>query len=93
VEDIDIEISVLLPEKKIDDPLDWEFGKHGIIVRRGYRSATFLPQVARHFKTRKQMLCACCRKAGLPMYIWRDPGTTVYVYRAQVFGEKTLGDE
>lgn len=93
VTDIDIEISVLLPERKIDDPLGWEFGKHGIIVRRGYRSATFLPQVAEHFESKERMLCACCQKAGLPMYIWRDPGTKVYVYRAQVFGEKSLGDE
>jgi len=88
VKEIDIEISVLLPEKRIDAPLAWEFGKHGIIVRRGRRQATFLPQVADHFDSKEQMLSACCRKAGLPMYIWRDPATTVLVYRAQVFGEK-----
>jgi hypothetical protein len=93
VKGIDIEISVLLPERRIATPLAWEFGQHGIIVRRGYRSATFLPQVAEHFATKEQMLSACCRKAGLPLSIWRDPGTAVFVYRAQVFGEKDLEDK
>jgi hypothetical protein len=88
VKDIDIEISVLMPEKAVKDPLDWEFGKHGIIVRRGYRGATFLPQVAEHFKSKEEMLAACCQKAGLPAGIWRDSETAVLIYRAQVFGEK-----
>jgi len=88
VEDIDIEISVLMPPKHIDDPLDWEFGKHGIIVRRGWRQATFLPQVASHFKTKQEMLSACCAKAGLLPHVWRDPATKVFIYTAQVFGEK-----
>lgn len=88
VEDIDIEISVLLPERPIKDPLDWELGKHGIIVRRGWQQATFLPQVAEHFKSKEEMLSACCRKAGMLSNMWRDPGTTVLIYEAQVFGEK-----
>ena len=88
VTDIDIEISVLLPEERIRDPLDWEFGKHGIIVRHGWRQATFLPQVAEHFQTREQMLSACCRKAGMQSYMWRASDTVVLRYRAQVFGEK-----
>ena len=88
VADIDIEISVLLPEERIKSPTDWEFGKHGIIVRRGYRQATFLPQVAEHFQTREEMLSACCRKARMPSYMWRASDTMVYRYRAQVFGEK-----
>ena len=88
VKDIDIEISVLMPPRPINDPLDWEFGKHGIIVRRGWRQATFLPQVAKHFKNKQEMLAACCAKAGLLPHVWRDPGTKVLIYTAQVFGEK-----
>ncbi len=93
VKDIDIEISVLMPEKAIKDPLDWEFGKHGIIVRRGFQQATFLPQVAEQFKCKEDMLSACCRKAGMLSSMWRDPGTTVLIYRAQVFGEKPAAKE
>ncbi len=88
VADIDIEISVLTPGKPIENPLDWEFGKHGIIVRRDWQQATFLPQVAEHFKSKEEMLAACCRKAGMLSSVWRDPGTTVLIYTAQVFGEK-----
>ncbi|HPD15100.1 MAG TPA: AmmeMemoRadiSam system protein B [Planctomycetota bacterium] len=88
VKDIEIEISVLMPEKPIKDPLGWEFGKHGIIVRRGWQQATFLPQVAEHFKTKEEMLSACCRKAGMLSAMWRDPETSVLIYSAQVFGEK-----
>ena len=90
VPDLDIEISVLMPEKPIKNPLDWEFGKHGIIVRRDWQQATFLPQVAESFETKEQMLCACCRKAGMMSYAWRDAGTKVLIYRAQVFGEKQM---
>jgi len=88
VKDIDIEISVLMPARPIKNPLGWEMGKHGIIVRRGWQQATFLPQVAEHFKTKEAMLAACCRKAGMLSYAWRDPATTVLIYTAQVFGEK-----
>ena len=90
VKEIDIEISVLLPAKAIGDPLAWELGKHGIIVRRGFRQATYLPQVAEHFPNKEKMLSYCCRKAGLPTSSWRDKGTTVLIYEAQVFGEKDL---
>ncbi len=93
VKDIDIEISVLMPDKPIKDPLDWELGKHGIILERGFQKATFLPQVAEHFKTKEEMLAACCRKAGMLSSMWRDAGTTVRIYRAQVFGEKPAGKE
>ena len=88
VGDIDIEISVLMPEKALKDPLAWELGKHGIIVRRGWQQATYLPQVAEHFKTKEEMLSACCRKAGMLSNTWRDAETTVLTYTAQVFGEK-----
>ena len=88
VKEIDIEISVLMPEKPIKDPLDWQLGKHGIIVRRDWQQATFLPQVAEHFTTKEEMLAACCRKAGMLSAMWRDPQTQVSIYRAQVFGEK-----
>jgi len=93
VGDIDIEISVLMPEKPIKDPLDWEFGKHGIIVRRDWQQATYLPQVAEQFKSKEEMLSSCCRKAGMLSAMWRDPATTVLIYTAQVFGEKPPAKE
>ncbi|NQT53842.1 AmmeMemoRadiSam system protein B [bacterium] len=85
--EIEIEVSVLSASRPIANPLDWEFGTHGIIVKRGPFHATFLPQVADHFKSKEQMLAACCRKAGLTDDAWKDPKTQVKIYDAFVFNE------
>ena len=88
--DIDIEISVLSPMEKTDDPLSLELGVHGVYIKRGLHSGTFLPQVAtEHGMTKEQFLSSCCaHKAGLPPDAWQnDPQTEVYLYTAQVFGE------
>ncbi|MFW6158927.1 MAG: AmmeMemoRadiSam system protein A, partial [Planctomycetota bacterium] len=88
--DLDIEISVLSPMEKTDDPLSLELGVHGVYVKRGLQSGTFLPQVAtEHGMSKEQFLSTCCaHKAGLPPDAWKkDPQTEVYLYTAQVFGE------
>lgn len=87
---IDIEISVLSPLARTDDPLSLELGVHGIYIRRGWQSGTFLPQVATEGNmTKEEFLSTCCmHKAGLEPDAWRDPATEVYLYTAQVFGEK-----
>jgi len=88
--EIDVEISVLSPLEKTDDPLSLELGVHGIYITRGMQSGTFLPQVAtEHNMTKEEFLSTCCsHKAGLPPDAWKDPETEVSLYTAQVFGEK-----
>lgn len=88
--DVDIEISALSPMVRTADPLSLELGRHGIYIRRGMHSGTFLPQVATEFgMTKEQFLSQCCaHKAGLPPDAWQDPATEVYLYTAQVFAEK-----
>jgi AmmeMemoRadiSam system protein A len=88
--DITIEISVLSPLERTDDPLSLELGVHGIYIRRGGRSGTFLPQVAtEHNMSKEEFLATCCaHKAGLAPDAWKDPQTEVYLYTAQVFGEE-----
>jgi len=88
VNKLDIEISVLSPLKRTDDPLALELGTHGIYVKRGYASGCFLPQVATETGWGKeQFLSYCCsHKAGLPPDAWRDPDTEVYLFTAEVFG-------
>ena len=44
--DIDIEISVLTPMKKIEDINEIEVGIHGIYIEKGMHSVLLLPQVA-----------------------------------------------
>jgi len=46
IPELEIEISVLTPMRRISSIDEIELGKHGIYIRKGYRSGTFLPQVA-----------------------------------------------
>ena len=88
--ELDIQISVLSPMEKIDDPLAIELGVHGIYVTGHGRSGTYLPQVAtEHHMSKEQFLSSCCSgKAGLPADAWRTDEAEVYVYTAEVFGEE-----
>ncbi len=84
-----IEISVLSPLKKTDDPLSLELGKDGIYIKRGPTSGCFLPQVATETGwSKEEFLSYCCsHKAGLPPDAWKDAKTKVYLFTAEVFGE------
>ncbi|MBN1804170.1 MAG: AmmeMemoRadiSam system protein A [Sedimentisphaerales bacterium] len=84
-----IEISVLSPLKKTDDPLSLELGKDGIYIKRGVASGCFLPQVATETGwSEEEFLSYCCsHKAGLPPDAWKDAKTNVYLFTAEVFGE------
>ncbi len=86
---IHIEISVLSPLRKIDSPDEIVMGKHGVIVRRGFNSGVFLPQVATETGWSKEefMNCLCSQKACLPENAWKDKDTNLYVFTAEVFGE------
>ena len=90
VEDLTIEISVLSPLKKIDNPLDLELGVHGIYIQRGPVSGCFLPQVATETGwSKEEFLSNCCSgKAMLPPDSWKGSGTDVYLFTADVFGEE-----
>ncbi len=89
IEDIKIELSVYLsPLVKIDNVSQYEVGKHGIIMRKGRRGATFLPHVPlEQGWDRKETLEQLCRKAGLAPGAWRDKDMEFYIYSTQVFGE------
>jgi AmmeMemoRadiSam system protein A len=86
--ELDIEISVLSPLKKTDDPLSLRLGVDGIYIKRGYSSGCFLPQVATETGwSKQQFLSYCCtHKAGLQPDAWKDPETEVYFFTADVFG-------
>ena len=85
--DLDIEISVLSPLQRTDDPLSLRPGMDGIYIKRGYASGCFLPQVvAETGWTPEEFLSYCClHKAGLPADAWKDPKTEVYLFTAEVF--------
>lgn len=88
--DIDIEISVLSPREKIHDWKNIELGKHGVVIQKGSRSGTFLPQVADETGWSKEEFLSqlCTQKTGLSADCYKDPDTSIFTYGAQVFEEK-----
>jgi len=90
VPDLEIEISVLSPLKRTDDPLSLELGKHGIYIKRGLRAGCFLPQVATETGwSAFEFLSQCCRgKAGLEPQAWRDPETEVHLFTAEIIEQE-----
>jgi AmmeMemoRadiSam system protein A len=84
--DLDIEISVLTPFRRIRSAEDIEVGKHGLYVVQGHFRGLLLPQVATQYQwDRETFLEQTCRKAGLPVSAWRDPQTSIHTFEAQVF--------
>jgi hypothetical protein len=83
--DIDIEISVLTPMRRIQSIDEFQLHRHGIYIKKGYRSGTFLPQVADEVNwTKEEFLGHCAQdKAGIGWDGWRD--AELYVYEAIVF--------
>ena len=85
LDDIDIEISVLTPMRRIKSLDEFELHRHGIYIKKGHRSGTFLPQVADEVNWTKEEFVGHCSqdKAGLGWDGWRD--AELYVYEAIVF--------
>jgi AmmeMemoRadiSam system protein B/AmmeMemoRadiSam system protein A len=87
VRDLRIEISVLTPKRRIASINEFQLGKHGIYIKKGNRSGTFLPQVAKETGWTKEEFLGHCAldKAGIGWDGWKD--AELYVYEALVFGE------
>ena len=85
LDDLDIEISVLTPMRRIQSLDEFQLHKHGIYIKKGYRSGTFLPQVADEVNWTKEEFVGHCSqdKAGLGWDGWKD--AELYVYEAIVF--------
>jgi len=92
LKDIDIEISALSPMKKIDNPDDIRLGIDGVLVRKGFRSGVFLPQVATETGWSKEefMSNLCTHKVGLSPDAWRGKDIEIYAFTAEIFSEKEL---
>ncbi len=89
VDDLEIEISVLSPLKKVNSPDEIIVGEHGVMVCRGMRRGVFLPQVApeQGWDRDTMLTCLCAHKAGLSPDAWRPPDCDLYVFTCQVFSE------
>jgi AmmeMemoRadiSam system protein A len=94
--ELEIEISVLTPEREIASIDEIEVGRHGLIVEDDGHRGLLLPQVAiEHGWNRETFLEHTCLKAGLPGDAWkqgaRKPRARVLVFEADVFSEDRSG--
>ncbi|MBP7460276.1 MAG: AmmeMemoRadiSam system protein A [Candidatus Delongbacteria bacterium] len=96
LKDIEIEITVLTPAKKLNyqgsDDLLTKLtpSVDGIIIKKGYHQATFLPQVWDQLPQKEDFLGHLCMKAGLPATEWKKGELTVLIYHAFYFDEHTM---
>lgn len=90
--DIVIEISVLSEPKLIDDWRNIRLGTDGVIIRKGSSSGIFLPQVATQTLWDLETFLGelCSQKAGLPRDSYKDPGTKIYTFQAEIFSEDEI---
>ncbi len=91
-EDLDemtIELSVLSPRQRMDDPSQIELGKHGIFIEKGSFRGTLLPQVPlKQGWDLEQFLGNCSEyKAGIGWDGWKT--ADVFTYEATVFNSVT----
>jgi len=89
IDKISLEISVLSPLRKVKNTDEIKIPGHGVIVKRGFNSGVYLPQVAMETGWNKEefLTSLCAQKAGLKPDAWKDPSTEIYIFTAEVFGE------
>ena len=84
--ELEIEISVLTPLRKVTDVNEIEIGRHGIYLKKGWYSGLLLPQVATEYGwDRQTFLEHTCQKAGLPIHSWKDKDTEIFIFSADIF--------
>jgi AmmeMemoRadiSam system protein A len=95
---VDIEVSVLTyPEKVNFNGAHDLFAKirkyeDGVIIKRGFYQATYLPQVWRDIPDKEQFFRTLCLKAGMESECFKDPHLEVFTYRVEAFSEKEFKD-
>ena len=91
LEEIGFEVSILSREREISSVDEVVVGRHGLIVEQGSSRGLLLPQVpVEQGWDRDTFLDHTCIKAGLAADAWRR-GARIFVFEAQVFGERTRG--
>jgi AmmeMemoRadiSam system protein A len=93
-EQIKIEVSILTEPKPLaytnaDDLLKKiRPGVDGLIIKKGFYQATFLPQVWDQLSDVKEFLAHLCMKAGLDAEEWKKGDLEVQTYQVQAFEEE-----
>lgn len=86
--ELEYEVSVLSPFRRVRDVTEIETGLHGLMIKQGPREGLLLPQVApEQGWNRATLLEQLCLKAGLPAEAWKDAGSDIFRFTALVFPE------
>ncbi len=87
LDELDYEISVLSVPETIDDWQKIELGKHGVIIKKGWQSGVFLPQVATEtgWSLEEFLSELCSQKAGLVPDCYKNSDVKIEIFTAQVF--------
>jgi AmmeMemoRadiSam system protein A/AmmeMemoRadiSam system protein B len=87
LEDIEMVISVMTPRKSVDNWQDIRLGTDGVVVKKGIRSGTFLPQVAadNNWDLEEFLSQLCIQKARLTIDCYKDSDVNIYSFEVQSF--------
>ena len=86
---IDYEVSVLSPLRRVVDVRQIKVGQHGLLMKNDTHEGLLLPQVPVEEKwDRQKFLEETCAKAGMRSGCWKDENTDIFMFTAVVFGEK-----
>ena len=92
--DLEYEISVLSPLRRVLDVQEIQVGKHGLLIRKGENEGLLLPQVpADEGWDRATFLEQVCYKAGLDKDAWHNPDADLFRFTALVFGGRKRPDQ
>ena len=85
---LDYEISVLSPLRRVLDIREIKVGQHGLLMKNGAYQGLLLPQVPVEQRwDRQRFLEETCTKAGMRSGCWKDENTDIFMFTAVVFGE------
>ncbi len=60
---------------------------HGVIIKKGFHEATYLPQVWEEIPDKELFLSSLCLKAQLPADAWKKEKLEVKIYEVENFKE------
>ena len=87
--DLEYEISVLSPLRRVMDIQEIHVGRHGLLIHTSRNEGILLPQVAAEERwDRAKFLEQVCYKAGLSGRAWQNAGADLFRFTALVFGER-----
>lgn len=85
--DLEYEISVLSPFRRVADVKQIQVGTHGLYIKNAGQEGVLLPQVPVEQRwDRRTFLEQVSLKAGLPRDAWRDPASDLFSFSALIVG-------